>query len=95
MNSDSLEKGDAHWVVEYVKHGEPAKSGFLHMTLAFYLHWRTWGLAWAVGLPYLVALVVYDAWGGYWGLLVGIFVAHITGGWALKVGTKYDVTKNY
>lgn len=93
--SDRPEQKDDNWAVEYVKHGAPDDSGLLRLILGFYLHWRTWALVGTVGLPYFIGLAVYGTVGGYWAMLAGIFVAFITGGWALKVGQKYNVTKNY
>lgn len=89
------EKEDAHWLLRYVKHGAPDNSTLRQRVLGFYLHWRTWGLVGTMALPYLVGVAVYGTMGGYWAMLAGIFVAFITGGWALKVGQKYNVSKNY
>lgn len=93
--TEEYEKGDAHWVVEYVKHGAPDDSGILRLILGFYLHWRTWALLLVIFFPYVAAFVMYDHYGAVAGIMAGIFAGLFAGAKALKISPKYTVTKNY
>lgn len=80
---------------QLAKDGPVEQEGFPTTALAGLLWWRHWAYMAVIGLSMFGALLLESYIGGVtaviWANALGFFLAHH----AMKVGGKYEVTKNY